>query len=180
MVKRILAILIIAYVAVISVLPFAFGGNIDDGAVRYKSNGDMYYFDPEAVALSSASDLDTGLRAEAIEANSLINEIRAEAGLNDLEWDQNLETVSHVRAKESSEKFSHTRPDGKQWYTVNSKIQGGENLAFGFNDAEDAVDAWMESPTHKDNILYDEFTKSAIAIYQDDDGTCYWTQQFGY
>ena len=180
MIKRILAVLTIAYMAVVSILPFAFGGNIDDGAVRYKSDGSMYYFDPEAVALSNASDCDTGLRAEAIEANNIINDIRADAGLNGLEWDQNLETVSHVRAKESSEKFSHTRPGGRQWYTVNSKIQGGENLAFGFDNAKDAVNAWMDSPTHRENILFDEFTKCAIAIYQTDDGTCYWTQQFGY
>ena len=178
--KRILAVFTIAYMAIICILPVAFGGSIDDGAVRYKSDGTIYYFDSEAVALSSTSNCDTGLRAEAIEANNMINEIRAEAGLNNLRWDQNLETVSHVRAKECSEKFSHVRPDGKQWYTVNSKIQGGENLAFGFNTAEDAVEAWMDSPTHRDNILYDEFTMCAIAIYQTDDGTCYWTQQFGY
>lgn len=181
MIKKALAIITIAYMTIISILPFIFQyGDIDGGAVKYESKGNSYFFDSEAIALSNASDIDTGLRALALEANSLVNEERASAGLDALKWDQNLETVSHVRAKECSEKFSHTRPSGKQWYTVNSKIQGGENLAFGFDTPEETVDAWMNSPTHRDNILYDEFTKVAISIYQDDDGTCYWAQEYGY
>lgn len=141
---------------------------------------DVFYFDSEAVALSNASDVDTGLRAEALEAYNQVNDERVAAGLDSLKWDQNLETVCSVRAKECATKFSHTRPNGKAWNSVNSKIQGGENLAFGFDTASDCVDAWMNSPTHRDNILYGEFDKVAIGIYQTDDGTCYWAQEYGY
>ena len=136
------------------------------------------YLDNEAIALAESID-DTGLRAEALEAYNEVNEIRSNAGLDKLSWDKNLETVASVRAKECSQKFSHTRPNGSQWYTVNSKIQGGENLAFGFDNASDCVNAWMNSPTHRDNILYDEFEKVAISIYEED-GTYYWSQQYGY
>ena len=136
------------------------------------------WLDNEAIALSDSSS-DAGLRAVAMDASNKINEIRADAGLDPLEWDNNLETVANVRANEISEKFSHTRPNGRQWYTVNSKIQGGENLAYGFDTAEDVVDAWMNSPTHRDNILYDEFEKGAISIYEEN-GTYYWAQQYGY
>ena len=149
-------------------------------AVADIQNEKFSYFDSEAVALSDSSESDAGLRAVAMEASNLVNDERAAAGLSALKWDQNLETVSHVRAQECSVKFSHTRPSGKAWYTVNSKIQGGENLAFGFDTAQDAVDAWMNSPTHRDNILYDEFERVAISIYQTDDGTCYWAQEYGY
>ena len=136
------------------------------------------FFDSEAIALSDSSS-DTGLRSVAMEASNLVNEIRAEAGLNELTWDTNLETVANVRASEISENFSHTRPNGRQWYTVNSKIQGGENLAYGFDNAEDVVEAWMNSPTHKENILYDEFEKVAISIYEED-GVYYYAQEYGY
>ncbi len=149
-------------------------------AVADIQNEKFSYFDSEAVALSSMSDTDTGLRAIAYDAYQQVNDERTSAGLDELKWDKNLETVSSVRAKECSQKFSHTRPDGRQWYTVNSKIQGGENLAFGFDTADDAVDAWMNSPTHRDNILYDEFARVAISIYEDDNGTCYWAQEYGY
>ena len=144
------------------------------------TNEKVTYLDSEAVALANISDSDTGLRAQALEAFNQVNQERAAAGCKALKWDQNLETVSSVRAKECAVKFSHTRPNGTQWFTVNSKIQGGENLAFGFDSADDAVDAWMNSPTHRDNILYDDFAKVAISIYQTDDGTCYWAQEYGY
>jgi len=178
--KRILSMLTIAYMVVTTLLPFVFNGGVDNNAVRYKSDSDIIYLDSEAIALSNASDSDTGLRAEALEAFNQVNEIRAEAGLDRLVWDQNLETVASVRAEECNTKFSHTRPDGREWYTVNSKIQGGENLAYGFDTADDVVEAWMDSPTHKDNILYDEFTGGSISIYQNDNGTYYWANEFKY
>ena len=137
-----------------------------------------HYLDSEAIALAKSSN-DSNLRIEAIKAGQLINDIRDESGLEELDWDINLETVADVRAKECSEVFSHTRPNGSEWCTVNSKIQGGENLAFGFDNAKDCVDAWMNSEAHKENILYDEFEKVAIAIYEED-GTYYWAQQFSY
>ena len=112
--------------------------NFDEtSAMRTKAdiNAEPYhYLDNEAIALADSSN-DTGLRVVAYEAYNEVNEIRAEAGLDELKWDKNLESVANVRAKECSEKFSHTRPNGQQWYTVNSKIQGGENLAFGFDNA---------------------------------------------
>lgn len=178
--KRILSILTITYIVIASILPLILNKGIDDVAVKFKNTSNYYYFDTEAIALSNVSDSDTGLRAKALEAFNQVNEQRSEAGLNSLKWDQNLETVSSVRAKECAVKFSHTRPNGTQWYTVNSKIQGGENLAFGYDTADETVSAWMDSPTHRDNVLYDEFKKVAIAIYQDDDGTCYWAQEYGY
>lgn len=180
--RKILSILTIAYMLVVTVLPFVFNSGVDNIAVRnfFKGKGSVVYLDSEAMALSNASDIDTGLRAEALEAFNQINDIRTEAGIKKLAWNQNLETVSSVRAKECETSFSHTRPNGKQWYTVNSKIQGGENLAFGYNTATDAVNAWMDSPTHKDNILYGEFRGGSISIYEGDDGTYYWANEFGY
>ena len=136
------------------------------------------WLDNEAMALADSVS-DTNLRSVALEANNLVNEERAEAGLDPLTWDSNLETVASVRASEISESFSHTRPNGRQWYTVNSKIQGGENLAFGYDNAEEVVEAWMNSPTHRDNILYDEFEKVAISIYEEN-GVLYYAQEYGY
>lgn len=181
--KRILSILTITYMIMAFTLPFIFTNNnqIDNGAVRYNSKNDtMFYLDAEAIALSDSSDSNTGLRAEALKAYNQINEIRVDAGIDELSWNQNLESVSDVRAKECDEEFSHTRPNGSKWNTVNSQIQGGENLAFGFDNADDAVDAWMDSPTHRDNILYEDFTSGSISIYQNDDGICYWANEFSY
>lgn len=178
--KKILSILTITYMVAAVVLPFVFNNGVDNIAARSGKDVDVIYLDSEAIALSNASDSDTGLRAEALEAFKQINDIRSEVGLDELSWNQNLESVSDVRAEECDESFSHTRPNGKQWNTVNSQIQGGENLAFGFDTAEDAVNAWMDSPTHKDNILYEDFNSGSISIYQNDNGTNYWANEFSY
>ena len=181
MAKKILAILLIAYMIAVCILPFIYNnGSVDDGAVRGKCDGDVLYLDSEAIALSSASSEDTSLRSEALEAASLINEMREDAGLDTLDWDLNLETCADVRAEESADVFSHTRPGGRAWNTVNSEIQGGENLAYGFYDAQSVVDAWEDSPTHYENMMYPDFTKGAISIYEDDDEVCYWANEFGF
>ena len=181
MIKKTLAVLTIAYMVVVSVLPFALKyGTIDNKAVRCAIDDSVIYLDSEAIALSSASNTDSSLREKAIEAGNLINDMREDAGLEPLDWDLNLEQTSDVRSKEISDVFSHTRPGGKPWNTVNSQIQGGENLAFGFDEPQDVVDAWTDSPTHYDNMMYEDFTKGAISIYQDNDEVCYWAEEFGY
>lgn len=158
-------------------------GVLEDTAFRLSAdieNDTAVYLDDEAIALSDASATNTALRAEALKAYNLVNEQREAAGLDSLAWDANLESTSAVRSQECSVSFSHTRPNGKAWYTVNSNIQGGENLAFGFSDADSATVAWMNSPTHRENILYPDFEKIAISVYTTDDGTYYWAQEFGY
>lgn len=64
--------------------------------------------------------------------------------------------------------FSHNSPDGKTpWYWLGQVGYGyayaGENLAVNFVDSEDIVLAWMNSPTHRANILSDKFTEVGIA-----------------
>ena len=156
-----------------------------DGEAAFRSAADIqadeyHYFDSEAVALSDTSGDNAELRKDAIEAGDLINEIREENGLNSLDWDLNLEQCAEVRSQEASEVWDHRRPNGSAWNTVNSDIQGGEYLAYGQDNPEQVVEDWMDSPTHRDNILYSEFETGAIAVYEDDDGTRYWSQQFGY
>lgn len=187
--KRTLAGVIALGVIMVPVLSYILVGNnqatglVEDKAVRTLAeieSDDVVLFDDEAIALANASGGDTSLRAEAIKAYNLVNDQREAAGLSSLTWNGNLESVASVRAEEASVSFSHTRPNGKAWYSVNSNIMAGENLAYGFNDAGSALNAWMNSPTHKENILWPEFTEIAIAVYVTDNGTYYWSQEFGY
>lgn len=159
-------------------------GIVDDESV-FRTNdeilkAEVHYFDAETVALADSSGDTASLRGEALRAFNLVNEIREEAGLNVLVWDANLEGTSDVRARELEQSFSHTRPNGSPWYTVNSDIMGGENLAFGYDNASEVLEGWMNSPTHRENILYPTFNKISISIYTADDGTTYWAQEFGY
>ena len=159
------------------------GATDDESAIRSAeaiSLEEVHYFDAEAVALADSSGDTASLRSEALRAYNLVNQERERAGLNPLTWDGNLESTSDVRAIECAREFSHTRPNGDPWYTVNSEIMGGENLAYGYETAADVLRGWMESPTHRENILYPTFAKVAISVYVTDDGVFYWAQEFGY
>ena len=105
----------------------------------------VIYIDDDAIAAADSSSESASLRSDALRAYNLVNEEREDAGLSDLTWSSNLETTAAVRAEEASVSFSHTRPNGTQWYTVNSKIMGGENLAWGQTSAKQVVTEWMNS-----------------------------------
>lgn len=64
--------------------------------------------------------------------------------------------------------FSHQGPDGSMAWSWMDKVNysysyAGENLAVNFFDARDVVKAWMNSPTHRENILNSNFTEVGIA-----------------
>lgn len=83
--------------------------------------------------------------------------------------------------------FAHTSPDGKSpWYWLSQVgykySTAGENLAVNFYDSDDVARAWMNSPTHKANIIKKEYTEIGIGVargmYQGED-TIFVAQFFG-
>lgn len=158
------------------------GSLTDQAAVRdagVPADG-IVYIEPEMVGLADALTGTSSSQAAAKAAFDIVNAKRQEAGLGTLTWDNGLEKASAVRAVEASQSFSHTRPDGSDWWTVNSNLMYGENLAMGYANADAAVAAWLNSPTHKANIMDVEFTSGAIAIHVNGNGEWYWAQEFGY
>ena len=104
----------------------------------------------------------------------LINNERAAHGLAPLSWSGSLADCAYVRASECVDCFSHTRPDGSDWYTVNPSIMYGENLATGQETAQQVFDDWMASPGHRDNILGPYTTYGSARVGNT------WAQEFGY
>lgn len=96
---------------------------------------------------------------------NLINSYRMMNGLLELKWSPALEKCAYTRAKEAAVCWSHERPNGKPWYTVNPNIMRGENLAMGYESAEDIVNNWIDSPTHNELLLATDFKYVAIAEY---------------
>jgi uncharacterized protein YkwD len=47
---------------------------------------------------------------------------------------------------------------------------GGQNLAREFTDASSTVQAWLNSPTHRANLLSPKFTETGIAIASSSNG----------
>ena len=141
-------------------------GELDhEGAFReFDPDDKSVYIDDEYTALISsvenANMTETEkqrceeLRALAMDALELVNRQRTAAGLPELVWSDDLAVAAEVRANdEMVRSFSHTRPNGSEYWTVNSDIIWGENLAKGYNTSEGVVAAWMASPTHAANIL---------------------------
>ena len=158
------------------------GSLTEEAAVRdvgVPSDG-IVYIEPEMVSLAGALSGTADSQAAAKAAFDIVNAKRQEAGLGALTWNSGLEHASAVRAVEASQSFSHTRPDGSDWWTVNSNLMYGENLAKGYASAQTAVDAWLASPTHKANIMDVEFVSGAIAIHVNSNGQWFWAQEFGY
>lgn len=104
---------------------------------------------------------------------------RENAGLDAFVWEEGLEDAALVRAQECTICFSHVRPDGTAWWTVCKDLDYAENLAYGFTSVHSVMDAWMNSPSHRANILDRELSACAISIILADDGKLYFAVEFG-
>ena len=111
---------------------------------------------------------------------SMVNHERAMNGLPALVTREDLwERVAMVRAKEVKESFSHTRPDGSEWYTAYwdagfPDAKAAENIAHGYRTASAVMSAWMNSRGHRENILSTACTTLATGLF----GRSYWSQNF--
>lgn len=115
--------------------------------------------------------------AAAWEVLELVNAEREKAGLKPLELDSKLQDAAMVRAAESVVYFSHTRPDGSGCWTAGVEYMVGENLAVGQTSPKQVVDAWMNSPAHRANILHKEYSSIGIGCVNYN-GIWFWDQAF--
>lgn len=115
------------------------------------------------------------LGAEAdIEVEKLLlftNKERQKAGLSPLRLDEKLVVVANEKSKDLITKnyWAHNAPDGTAPWELFTR-QGyrysfaGENLARGFDSAEEAVAAWMASDKHRENILSPNFRDVGFSV----------------
>lgn len=103
----------------------------------------------------------------------LANDDRTAGGLDELAINPTLTAVAQAKANDMAAYgyFAHVSPKGVQpWYWFQEKgyeyEHAGENLAIDFSDSSDVERAWMNSPTHRDNILNGNFTEIGIATAQ--------------
>ena len=113
-----------------------------------------------------------------------INNVRALHGLQPLSLDDTLNAGAHVRAGEIMSCFSHTRPDGTPWYTVDYDHIYGETLGRGYTRTSDGahniVSMWMNSPSHASLLLQHDYRTVGFAVRQSASGGCYWAAELGY
>lgn len=111
------------------------------------------------------------------EVLDLVNKERNANELSSLRMDYDLQVAAMKRAAEISLDFNHTRPDGSDYTSVNTKVYG-ENIAFNFKGAEEIMNLWMNSEGHKNNILYNGYKSIGIGCFKNGE-VYYWVQLFG-
>lgn len=96
---------------------------------------------------------------------STTNQQRTQNGASDLQLNQNLSSAAQAKANDMIARnyWSHNTPEGQEpWIFINDtgyKYQkAGENLAYGFGTSDDTVTGWMNSPTHRENLLDNQFS----------------------
>lgn len=163
-------------------------------AIRVGFGGDFLREDsrPRIVQVkASAVKSSVFLNTDPVEktAFNLINQKRADLGLKPLTWNNELASVARLHSRNMAEFdfFAHRGIDGKmvsdraddlgvgKWGSI------GENIAFnrGFQDpVAKAVELWLNSTSHRNNLLDANWKDSAIGVAITDDGSYYFTQVF--
>ncbi|MEU6679536.1 CAP domain-containing protein [Streptomyces sp. NPDC046853] len=116
---------------------------------------------------------------------TLVNEERAKAGCSPVRADAALAALAGDFSADMAERdfFDHTDPDGATPWDRAEKAGisdlGGENIARGQANAQSVMDAWMNSPGHRANILNCDYKTLGVGAHFAPGGP-WWTQDFGF
>lgn len=130
--------------------------------------------------------------ASNINVSDLLNETnarRSAAGVGPLSINGELTNAAAGKASDmfANQYWAHTSPQGKEpWAFITGAgynyVFAGENLARDFGDSRSVVDAWMNSPSHRENLLNSRFQDVGFAVlngkYGDSETTLV-VQEFG-
>ncbi|AMW13102.1 hypothetical protein A4E84_28580 [Streptomyces qaidamensis] len=137
---------------------------------------------PKAPGASAALAGDSAAAAQVL---SLVNEERAKVGCSPVAANSALAGLAQNYSEDMAARgfFDHTDPDGRTPWDRAEKAGisnlGGENIARGQADAAAVMDAWMNSPGHRANILNCDFKTLGVGV-EFGSGGPWWTQNFGY
>ncbi|QNP69950.1 CAP domain-containing protein [Streptomyces roseirectus] len=137
---------------------------------------------PESAKAASAVSSEAQAAAQVL---VLVNEERAKVGCSPLAANSALADLARKFSEDMAARgfFDHTDPDGKSpWDRAAAAGVGdlaGENIARGQADAASVMEAWMNSPGHKANILNCDFKTLGVGVHFGSGGP-WWTQDFGY
>ncbi|MBR0091444.1 MAG: CAP domain-containing protein [Lachnospiraceae bacterium] len=134
---------------------------------------------PMAISSIHAGANNEGRKSQQELILELQNAYRVQAGMQPLTLTAELQTAADIRVEEAARYFSHTRPDGSAWWTVDPVTVYGENLSHGYDSAERIVGAWMASRDHRYNVMNPEYTTCGIDLTYVN-GKWYCAQEFGY
>lgn len=160
---------------------------LDETFLEFNDSSDIQ----EAPDISSeeAEKLDVQLIEETV--IMLVNELREDLDITSVTSNDMLQSAATIRAIETEEQFSHTRPDGSDAFTVFDEDgihypyrTAGENLGMAtYHLQEEQMAAlifngWVESQGHYENMIRSDFEEIGVGVHYDDE-FLYITQLFG-
>jgi hypothetical protein len=102
---------------------------------------------------------------------TLTNIERQKYGLSLLTENGLLDSAAQNKSNDMFAKnyWAHIAPDGTTpWFFIKQAgydyVYAGENLAKGFYSSQDVVNAWMNSPTHRANVLSENFQDVGFSV----------------
>lgn len=115
----------------------------------------------------------------------LTNQQRAKFGLPALKADWQLSRIARYKSADMRDQnyFSHTSPTYGSPFSMMSNFgvtyrTAAENIAAGQRTAQEVVNAWMNSPGHRANILKADVTYIGVGYAEGGSKRYYWTQMF--
>ncbi|WP_458415299.1 SafA/ExsA family spore coat assembly protein [Schinkia sp. CFF1] len=115
----------------------------------------------------------------------LTNQQRAKYGLPALKANWELSRVARFKATDMRDKnyFSHTSPTYGSPFTMMKNFgisysAAAENIAAGQATPQEVVNAWMNSPGHRQNILDSRMTQIGVGYAKGGSYRHYWSQMF--
>ncbi len=104
-----------------------------------------------------------------------LNQSRQSVRIQPLKENATLDKAAVLKAQDilAKDYFSHQSPEGiSPWYWLKSAGYNyqiaGENLAIGFLDSTEVHHAWLDSPSHRANLLNSNYKDVGIAILTGD------------
>lgn len=145
---------------------------------------DKYYEDISKEDINEYKDIQSeNIYTDLInEVYEITNNYRSLVGVPSLTLDSSLVEAANIRAKELSDSFSHTRPNGSSCFTVLSELgisygTAGENIAAGYSSSQSVMEGWRSSSGHYQNIISSKFKQIGIGV-NIINNQYYWVQIF--
>lgn len=103
------------------------------------------------------------------------NEQRRKYGVSNLTVSEKLTQAAQKKSDDMTNRnyWSHNTPDGHEpWVFIDETgykyLKAGENLAYGFDSSNNTITGWMNSPSHKANLISSDFTEVGFGFTNSD------------
>ncbi|WP_458124714.1 CAP domain-containing protein [Paenibacillus sp. Z3-2] len=129
---------------------------------------------------SGAGNREEQTHAMELQVFDLANVFRQKNGISLLQWDDHIASTARKHSQDMSDReyFNHSNPEGQSPFD-RMKADGivysraAENIAYGYIDAMDVHNGWLNSSGHRKNMLNGNLQRLGVGIF----GT-YYTQNF--